>query len=190
MKRLLRILLYVAASASLLLCMAGALLWARSGRVIDRVLVYSGGEAYRCTAWQSGLGVLSRRRFEEDRPDGIRRVERTTEPLTPASRRSVRAELERETWHGFAWRRRPSDPRVARYFISWHFVAMPFWFIVACAAALPAALLYRAARRRTQSRRHGLCAQCGYDLRATPDKCPECGTIPTAQAARLPGTGG
>jgi hypothetical protein len=54
-------------------------------------------------------------------------------------------------------------------------VMLPDWFVALIFAILPAIWLYRwrRSRRRFAAR---LCQTCGYDLRATPDRCPECGT--------------
>ena len=62
-------------------------------------------------------------------------------------------------------------------------IALPAWLPVAVLAA-PALLRARAAlTARRRARRGHLCAHCAYDLRATPDRCPECGHTPAGAAA-------
>jgi hypothetical protein len=50
---------------------------------------------------------------------------------------------------------------------------LPVWCVLFLVLPIAAA---RQHRRRRHARRIGLCSHCGYDLRATPDRCPECGT--------------
>jgi len=54
------------------------------------------------------------------------------------------------------------------------YVRVPWWSLLLAAAVAPTSRLIAAARQRRRTRR-GRCPSCGYDLRATPERCPECG---------------
>jgi hypothetical protein len=54
------------------------------------------------------------------------------------------------------------------------YVNIPHWFLATLflvTAALTARASWKSRRKPT-----GVCRRCGYDLRASPDRCPECGT--------------
>jgi hypothetical protein len=65
-------------------------------------------------------------------------------------------------------------------------IAMPTHWVVLFSLVLPIMKLQEwcnLLRRRRAQRRLGHCPVCGYDLRFTPDRCPECGRVAAGKQA-------
>jgi hypothetical protein len=58
-----------------------------------------------------------------------------------------------------------------------YYFKIPHFHLILLCALLPAWAVRKSIRRR-RARSSDECKICGYDLRATPDRCPECGTVP------------
>src|SRR5688500_9461665 len=183
--------------ASLLLCVAASALWVRSLGHFEQLSVWyarwpRADEArtlYIGFSWYSntlrlkviregfvpasfgGLNAHQMEDFRRSRPPGVRwffageSVTRAMNGYPP----------------GFTARHSPYGNGPIRPGHNWVLAVRP-WLPTGVTAVLPAIWLYRRGKAR-RARRNGLCSTCSYDLRATPDRCPECGTVPEAMPA-------
>jgi len=84
--------------------------------------------------------------------------------------------------HGFVCDRDADAPAVPLPGSSIRYtIGCPHWFLILICSLLPMVRVRQWLRQRGQGDQ-GRCAGCGYDLRATPLRCPECGAVPAAPA--------
>ena len=74
----------------------------------------------------------------------------------------------------FGWESRPSPSTRTIWFRR---VTLPYAFVI-LVFALPATIALSRSLRRRRRIRAGCCVACGYDLRASSARCPECGLEP------------
>jgi hypothetical protein len=68
-------------------------------------------------------------------------------------------------------------------------IEIPYWALIVM-TGLSAWWCSAGFRQRRRRSIQGLCPVCGYDLRATPDRCPECGTAVEPKAGAGEGHSG
>ena len=147
--------------ASLLMCMATVVLWVLSYPPSGR----------RGWTWprREVAGTIRWTTFTQNRGDAslaFNTMTRRFDPLAPTAHWSI-------GWYGLS---------VAEHrdrgtgFLQWQVyhrnmvclcAALPLWWLVTT---------FQRYRRNAGRNGHHICRRCGYDLRATPGRCPECGT--------------
>jgi hypothetical protein len=186
---MLRRLFTLLSALSLLLCVGTCVIWVRSCWVGDTLRVWCADELVRDGTWMTsdpGVVVQSGPTYEITFQMGTVWIEydRGTRDGTPVTRKGWRFLWQHRAARTLSW----DAPTHVWDRIGFHYdsewytqngftTAGPLWFLFLMTVALPAAWLIRQ-RCYQKAQIGGRCPTCGYDLRATPDRCPECGAVP------------
>ena len=191
-----RRLLNLLTALSLLLCVAVVALWVRSYWHWDglhRAQMSPGGLTWVSKSFSSSSGMLWAdiwRGSYQDRSIALyewHTLQRIRKEAADRSGGSATARPDAWTYSGvrprpaltpeesfgihYVRKRDQIAPGVVHYTLH---AGIPHGLVAALAVILPAVRTWSWLRRRHRHR-VGLCPACGYDLRATPGRCPECG---------------
>jgi hypothetical protein len=176
-KRFCRRVFNAIAILSLVFCLAMAALWARSFWYSDLTGHANSAGSWYVASWtgtlllhtdnnpEGGSGLLYSQKLTGVESDSFRNISR----LGFVDYKEAYGSHRLDVWP-------PPGPNVPAIIHS-RYIRIPDWFLVAVFAVAPIIyfILIILLRRRITT---GCCLRCGYDLRATPDRCPECGAVP------------
>ena len=202
--RMTRRLLNLLTALSLAAFLATAWMWADSPWGFDQAdehRLTAGGDAYFLASRGGGLRVMRQRAttsgpgIETARPDrlgfwqigpkGALTIATRFGPADPDHRFLGfgwgRAQYRKTTdWIGLgrtATVGTKPERQIMRYTLDYAVLAVPYWALLLATGLAPSFWLRGRLRRRRRII-GGRCVRCGYDLRATPGRCPECGATP------------
>ena len=185
MRRALAILFDAAAALSLALCVAAVGFWVSSYSHRYTVGADDGNTEFTGVLSRGELGVRIQRAVTPD-------TSRERGGVELSSFRGPAGDLLREAMIACPG----AHPPVIGFFfgrqlragMSRTIVALPMSFLVVLLVGLTLVMVRSRVRRRRRARRlaGGRCVGCGYDLRATPEKCPECGRESATVAVNSP----
>ena len=163
-KRVIRYLFTAASVALLLTTLAVIALWVRSYRVVEKVEFTTDGKAYFVQTASGLLMVLIVVKPNVEAGEFLHASwPNQGDPWGPFTFVSINS-------LGFASISSPTGRTRG--------CVVPYWFLVCATGAASAPWLYFCQRRlrRVRAVKRGRCPTCGYDLRASKDRCPECAT--------------
>lgn len=164
----------ILAMLSALLLVTTAALWVRSYRVWDYWIHDAGRHSY---AIRTNCGAVC---FRHMTPPPRARPRWSHEAYSASRGFTLRPPISDRRALGFLWESgtvvEPTSMSNVPQRMQYATIVVPDWALVCIFGSIAAAR----ARVIIRNRRRfalGHCATCGYDLRATPNRCPECGAI-------------
>jgi hypothetical protein len=173
----------ILAWASLLLCLGTAALLIRGCFRTDGGLIYQvvrPNERYVLSIRPLAGEIL----FSLTRTEGFSQIVTPGREIGFGFRPDIEGELPNRRFglqkaRSVVYQSYPHTSKILPKLTIW-ILLLPHWLLIVATTVMPGIEFRR--WRRNRKPPEGCCQRCGYDLRATPERCPECGNVPRGDA--------